>query len=106
MNGPNRTLGYHLLDSGYDLWIGNARGNKYSYKTHINAEILEKEYWDFSWQEIARYDLVACYKFVLAKTRKERIYVIGYSIGGTEVVAAMADPEISDWIQQRTAKVL
>ena len=67
---------------------------------------MEKDYWDFSWQEIARYDLLAAYQFVLEKTGRERIYVIGYSIGGTDIMAAMADPEVSDWVQERTAKVL
>lgn len=36
-----------LADGGYDVWLGNSRGNKYS-NTHSNPFIQQSDYWDFS----------------------------------------------------------
>lgn len=44
--GPNKALAYLLCDSGYDVWLGNARGNAYSRK-HKQYTTKDKEFWDF-----------------------------------------------------------
>lgn len=36
---------YLLADAGYDVWLGNFRGNTYS--SHINLTTNDKEYWNF-----------------------------------------------------------
>jgi lysosomal acid lipase/cholesteryl ester hydrolase len=38
-----------LSRAGYDVWLGNSRGNKYS-KDHINKKIKNKAYWSFSFE--------------------------------------------------------
>lgn len=47
-----------LADAGYDVWFGNARGNTYS-KRHISLKPDDAKYWDFSWHEMAFYDVPA-----------------------------------------------
>lgn len=46
--GPDKGLGYLLADRGYDVWMGNARGNTYS-RHHVkyNPDIDKKEFWNF-----------------------------------------------------------
>nr|CAD7445005.1 unnamed protein product [Timema bartmani] len=44
--GPRDGLGYNLADAGYDVWLGNNRGNSYSRK-HVNLTTSNKKYWDF-----------------------------------------------------------
>jgi lysosomal acid lipase/cholesteryl ester hydrolase len=38
--------GYVLADAGYDVWLGNARGNTYSMK-HVQFTAQGKKFWDF-----------------------------------------------------------
>ena len=46
-----------LYDQGYDIWMGNNRGTKYSNDSDlfpINDDSFER--WNFSWAELGLYD--------------------------------------------------
>lgn len=38
---------YILADNGYDVWLGNIRGTKYS-KAHATLKATNKDFWDFT----------------------------------------------------------
>ena len=78
--------GFRLAEAGYDVWLGNYRGNTYS-RTHASLDPGSKEFWRFSWDEMAKYDLPAMLNFVLEHTGKEKIYYIGHSMGTTTYMA-------------------
>lgn len=82
LQGPNNALAYILADNGYDTWIGNARGNKYS-DTHTKLTKNESEYWKFSWEEIGLYDLPATIDYILSATGQDSLYYVGHSQGTT-----------------------
>ena len=56
VTGPGKALAFLLSDHGYDMCMGNYRGNTYS-KKHINPSIDKKDYWSFSWDEMGEHDL-------------------------------------------------
>ncbi|KAL5275521.1 LIPA family protein [Megaselia abdita] len=82
INGPNVSLAYELSDRGYDVYMGNARGNTYS-KRHVSLSPNDPKFWIFDWNEIAIYDLPAMINFALKKSKARNLQYIGHSQGGT-----------------------
>ncbi|KAJ9595448.1 hypothetical protein L9F63_013359, partial [Diploptera punctata] len=80
--GPEKSLGYLLADAGYDVWLGNARGNSYS-SNHTKYSITNRKFWDFSFHELGVYDIPAEVDYILEKTGEKSIYYIGMSMGTT-----------------------
>lgn len=47
MGIPSKSLGYILADAGYDVWLGNYRGNTYS-RRHCEHDPSNNKFWEFS----------------------------------------------------------
>ncbi|KAJ6223183.1 hypothetical protein RDWZM_001728 [Blomia tropicalis] len=83
-------FGFCMLRSGrYDLWVPNARGNGYS-MGHVKYSSKQSKFWEFSWDDIANYDLPAVIDFVVRRTRRRRIGYVGFSQGGGTIMAALS----------------
>lgn len=89
-----------LADLGYDVWMGNARGNKYSRDhTYLNAN-TDTEYWDFTWHHIGLYDIPSMIDYVLEQTGQESLFYVGHSQGTTAFYVMTSEkPEYNEKIR-------
>merc|ERR1711962_61227 len=91
---------FRMAEQGYDVWLGNFRGNHYS-RNHetLNAD-TDHEFWMFLGDEMAKYDLPAMLNYVMETTRQEKIYYIGHSMGTTTfMVMNSLDPSWADKVE-------
>lgn len=97
--GPGKALAYVLAEQGYDVWMGNARGNQHANK-HVSMNTTMSRFWEFTWEEIALYDLPAMISYILETTRQHSMYYVGHSQGTTSgyVLCAMR-PQYNNYIR-------
>lgn len=80
--GPHDALSFRLADAGYDVWLGNARGSKYS-RHHVTYSPEDVQFWNFSFHEIGFFDIPAMIDHALEKSNKAKLTYIGHSQGTT-----------------------
>ncbi|XP_023595526.1 lipase member J [Trichechus manatus latirostris] len=77
-----KTNNINNSDAGYDVWMGNSRGTTWSRK-HLYLKTNSKEFWAFSFDEMAKYDLPASIDFIVKQTGQDEIFYVGHSQGTT-----------------------
>ena len=80
------SLPFLLVDNKFDVWLTNTRGNAVSFEHENPQEFdsakIDSKYWNFSFHEMAIYDLPANVDYIKEKTGFEKIDYICHSQGG------------------------
>lgn len=104
---PKFCLPFILAELGYDVWIPNTRGNIFSSENidpNKNSKKINSEYWNFSLDEISKFDFPANVDFVLNETKFDKLYYVGHSQGTMQYfMNYMLD---SSFIKQRISKFI
>ena len=80
VNFKNQSLAFILADAGYDVWLGNMRGNQYG-RRHESLNPDEDAFWNFSFDEMSDFDLTAMVEYALKVTNQAQLIYIGHSQG-------------------------
>jgi len=95
-NSREQSLGFILADSGFDVWVGNVRGTRWSHG-HVSLSEHSKAFWDWSWEELAGYDLPVMIEFIYSVTGS-KVFYVGHSQGTIMAFAAFTQPEVVNMV--------
>ena len=66
-NDAERANAFILSRAGYDVWMGNNRGNRFS-NSHVSLTKDDAAFWDFYQEDMARQDVPTFIDFILEET--------------------------------------
>ncbi|KAI5443490.1 triacylglycerol lipase 2 [Lathyrus oleraceus] len=101
LNSPEQNLPMILADNGFDVWVVNSRGTKYSRK-HTKLDASSQEYWYWSFDELVAYEMPAAFDFV-SKETGQKIHFVGHSMGTLTALLSLAEGK---WENQVKSVVL
>lgn len=55
MNYADVAPAFVAVNDGYDVWLGNSRGNKYS-RSHTSLNPNKSKFWYIDWEDMGAYD--------------------------------------------------
>jgi len=96
INFANNSLGFMLYDAGYDVWMGNSRGNLYSRNSTCyspDSPPSNSIFWSFTYDELAKFDVPANVNYILETTGESNLVYIGHSQGTSQAFANFLLPE-------------
>ncbi|KAL1386018.1 Alpha/Beta hydrolase protein [Phyllosticta capitalensis] len=96
LTDKEQCLPFQLVDRGYDVWLGNNRGNKYSKKS-TNFAPTDPQFWNFSIDQFAFHDIPDSIDYILSTTGQPSLSYIGFSQGTAQAFAALSvHPTLND----------
>ncbi|KAK0590147.1 hypothetical protein LWI29_023230 [Acer saccharum] len=89
---PDQALVFVLADNGFDVWLANTRGTKYSHG-HAYLSGDDSGYWGWSWDELVTYELPAMFRYVYNETG-QKLHYVGHSQGTLLALAALSKDKV------------
>uniref|UniRef100_A0A2N9ETQ2 Partial AB-hydrolase lipase domain-containing protein n=1 Tax=Fagus sylvatica TaxID=28930 RepID=A0A2N9ETQ2_FAGSY len=94
---PDQSLAFLLADDGFDVWLVNTRGTKYS-RGHTSLNPNDPAYWDWSWDELVAYDLPATFQYVHDQAG-QKLHYVGHSLGTLMALAAFSKDQLLNMVR-------
>ena len=89
MENDKHSMALKLSELGYDVWLGNNRGNIYS-RGHTTMD-AEKDYFRYSFVEFGKYDIIAQVEHAKSISNSTgKVTYVGHSFGTTQMFAALS----------------
>ena len=96
LSEKERSLPFVLVEKGYDVWLGNNRGNKYSKKATRHSP-ANGAFWNFSIDEFAFHDIPDTISYILSTTGQPSLSYVGFSQGTAQAFATLSiHPRLND----------
>ncbi|KAJ9152743.1 hypothetical protein P3X46_026275 [Hevea brasiliensis] len=89
MNAPEQNLPMILADKGFDVWIANTRGTRFS-RRHTYLQPNQSEFWNWPWDDLIAYDLPAVFDYVHNQTG-QKLHYVGHSLGTLLALASFTE---------------
>lgn len=84
---------FYLAEKGFDVWLGN---NRAVYPKHSTYTPKDQAYWDWSLDDLGKYDFPAIVTYVNKQTSQKVVYV-GHSQGNAQAFIGLTTiPELSN----------
>ncbi|KAG8640552.1 triacylglycerol lipase 2 isoform X1 [Manihot esculenta] len=98
----DKALAFLLADDGFDVWVANTRGTESS-SLHSSLSPDDPAFWNWSWDELAGFDLPATFQYVHNQTGQQLHYV-AHSLGTLTALGAFSKNQLVD--KMRSAALL
>ena len=108
IQNEQNSFGMYMIQKGFDVWLGNNRGSKFSTQ-HLNDQISHKDYYSYSFMQMGLYDVPSFYNEILsdyAGNPDQQIIYLGHSEGTSQMFAALADPSTKAFIRKHTERFM
>ena len=87
-NEEDKATAFVLANLGYDVWLGNSRGNKYSrdHQWLDPDDTTDKHsFFNYTFDDMAQHDVVATIEYIRKATKKDKMGIIAHSQGTTQM---------------------
>uniref|UniRef100_A0ACD5ZVC0 Uncharacterized protein n=1 Tax=Avena sativa TaxID=4498 RepID=A0ACD5ZVC0_AVESA len=91
---PEESLAYILADRGFDVWVANTRGTRWSSR-HVSLDSSSREYWDWSWDDLVVKDMPNMVDYVSTHTA-QKPHFLGHSMGTLVALASLSEGRLVD----------
>ncbi|KAL8551325.1 hypothetical protein ACS0TY_000421 [Phlomoides rotata] len=93
-NPPKQSLAMILADKGFDVWISNIRGTRFS-RRHRKLDSTNPKFWKWTWDDLTLHDLPSIIGFIFKQTGSQ-IHYVGHSMGTLMALASLSERKLNN----------
>ncbi|KAH6781213.1 Myzus persicae-induced lipase 1 [Perilla frutescens var. hirtella] len=86
-----------LAENGFDVWISNIRGTRFS-RRHTHLDSNQPDYWNWTWDDLVMHDLPSVVGLVFKQTG-QKVHYVGHSMGTLIALASFSEGKQIDKVK-------